>query len=292
MIKKIGIFGNIEKTKALTFAKQLYDWCLANNIRPFLERTLCEKIQRGAGCEIYNNKTKADLIISLGGDGFLLSVARDLYPSSIPVLSVNLGKLGFNSSLEPDRLFDFIKKHIKSPLPIQKRSLLKTCVIRDGEKIFDEIGMNDAVILKDTHSRMIVLDVRVDGEQIYELKADGLIVSTPTGSTAYNLSSGGPIIHPAEKLLLITPICPHSLTHRSIGIPNTSKVSITQKIEKSHEEAICIVDGHKWIKIDKNDVIIVEKAARPLNLIYEDGVKYYENLKRKMLWGGYPDEKK
>lgn len=292
MISKIGILGNIQKPKVISFAEEVAQWCVKNTIIPSIEESL---IKTSQSLKKYQKLDKdklnqQDVIITLGGDGFLLSAAKMIYPLQTPLLPVNLGKLGFNSVVNPDRLFKFISKHRKKAIPIQSRTMLNVKVVRNEKIIFNEVALNDIVITKETQSRMIALDLLIDNHHASEYRADGIIVSTATGSTAYNLSAGGPIVHPSVDSITITPICPHSLAVRTIVLPSDSKIEIRQKKIKTHEDIIAITDGHQWINLKENDRIIVLKAEFSINIVYEDSSKYYLRLKEKLFWGGFPDE--
>ncbi len=292
MIKKIGILANVLKPKALNFCGDISSYCKKNNISVFTDKSLSDNLKYNISNIILseNNFDEMDLVLILGGDGFLLSSAKSIYPSKVPILPVNLGKLGFNSILNPGDLFGFLDKYKDKKIPTQKRMMFQTQIIREGNIVFDEIGLNEIVIIKETHSRMIVFDLFIDNSHICEYKADGIIVATPTGSTAYNLSAGGPIIYPSIFSFVISPICPHSLTSRSIVIPESSEIELRQKVVKTHEDIIAIVDGHQSKKIIQGDRIITKKTDSYINIICEDHMHFYNNLKEKILWGGFPDE--
>ena len=182
-------------------------------------------------------KSQADLIITLGGDGTLIGFSRFLATPAIPIFGVNLGHLGFITEFTKKEFFEDLDNYFKNKFGSYTVSLFSATVYRNNKKIFSELFFNDAVVSKPDISRLVSLDVKVNDEHVYDLQADGIIVSSPYGSTAYSLAAGGPIIHPTVKNMLLTPICPHSLTHRPMCIPDHSQIYLRPIDKKTKSES-------------------------------------------------------
>jgi len=288
MIKKLAIFGNIAKEKVIAFTKEILSWCNEQKIEVFLEESLLKKLDIDSNYPIFNNtlSNDIDIILSLGGDGFLLNAAKMIYPSQTPILHINMGQLGFTSEIDPENVFSYLAELSNREIPIQTRNMLEVKVLRDNRVILEDVGLNDVVIQKDTHSRIVLLEMKIEKEAVANFYGDGLIISTPTGSTAYNLGAGGPILYPTLSCFVITPICPHNLAQRSIILPNDLSIEVIHRKRKSLESIVAIVDGHSWTKIDEGDRIIIKKSKFPINLVFEDNMHYFKNLKEKLHWGG------
>ena len=224
-----------------------------------------------------------DLIIVLGGDGTLLSAARAIGRREIPLFPVNLGGLGFLTAITVDELFPELERALRGEHRIAKRRFMHVEVLRDGEVIAAYDALNDAVITKITIARMIDLDTHVDEQFVCAYKADGLIISTPTGSTAYSLSAGGPIIFPAVPALCITPICPHTLTNRPLLVPDTSVIRVTSR--DPDESVYLTIDGQVGTPIRLNDVVVCHSSHFSLHLVRPPKQMYFDVLRQKLKWG-------
>jgi NAD+ kinase len=226
---------------------------------------------------------RADLIVALGGDGTLLSVARAAGTRSVPILGVNLGRLGFLTEINIDELFPALDKMLSGDLQVVSRNRLEV-VARRGER---ELGryhaLNDAVITKTTISRMIDLEAFADGVKVTTYHADGLIVSTPTGSTAYSLSAGGPLLVPGIEAIVMTPICPHSLTQRPLVLPQSAEIEIVVKVPGG--DVALTVDGQDGIELDDGDRVTVHRSAYPVGIVSSPFRNRYEILHEKLHWG-------
>ena len=198
------------------------------------------------------------MIIVLGGDGTLLSAARLVADRkrNVPVLGVNLGSLGFMAEVTLDELYDVLQKALAGKLEVEERMMLTASVIRDGKRVSRYTVLNDAVINKGALARMMELKVSVDESHLTTVKADGLILATPTGSTAYSLSAGGPIIHPALHCFVLTPICPHTLANRPIALPDT--VTVTAQLLSRSEEVTLTLDGQLGCPLERYDIVEVK----------------------------------
>ena len=225
----------------------------------------------------------ADLLIVLGGDGTLLSAARALKGHKVPILAVNLGGLGFLTSVTRDELYPVLEQVLAGKQQISERMMLNAQTVRGGTPAEQQIALNDAVINKAALARMLDFDVYVDRAQVGRYRADGLIVATPTGSTAYSLAAGGPIVHPHLDAFVITPICPHMLTNRPLVIPDTSRVEID--IAAAEEPVYLTLDGQVGFQLLPNDRVAICKSSSRVYFVQSPQKTYYEVLRSKLRWG-------
>ncbi len=225
---------------------------------------------------------RADLVIVLGGDGTLLSAARAIAGRDIPLFPVNLGGLGFLTAITIDSLFPDLERAFRGEHRIGKRKLLHCQLVRDGNVVGEYEALNDVVITKSAIARMIDLDAHVDQMFVCRYKADGLIVATPTGSTAYSLSAGGPIIFPSVGCLCLTPICPHMLTNRPVIVPETSIIRITCLAEG---QSFLTIDGQVGEPLQHNDQVICRSSAHTLLLVRPPNMLFFDVLRQKLKWG-------
>lgn len=224
---------------------------------------------------------KVDLAIVLGGDGTLLNVACILAPLDIPLVGVNQGRLGFLTDISIDTMQRTISGMLRGGYVTEKRMLLSASISRDGKRIFDSLAFNDVVIHRGNNSSMLEFEVRIDEEYLYNQRADGLIVSTPTGSTAYALSSGGPILHPSLEAIALVPVSPHTLSNRPIVLKSGSKLEI---LMHRSEEARVRFDGYTYFDLHGDDKVTVSKYSKPVSLLHPEGHSYYHTLREKLLW--------
>ena len=224
-----------------------------------------------------------DLMIVLGGDGTLLSAARAIGRREIPLFPVNLGGLGFLTAITVEELYPELQRALRSEHRIGKRKLLTTEVERDGEVVASYDALNDAVLTKAALARMIDLDTHVDEQFVCVYKADGLIISTPTGSTAYSLSAGGPIIFPSVPAICLTPICPHMLTNRPVLVPETSVIRV-----QSHgpdESVFLTIDGQIGGPLREGDTVVCRSSHYSLMLVRPPRMMFFDVLRQKLKWG-------
>ncbi len=224
---------------------------------------------------------RADLTIVVGGDGTLISCARLMAERGVPLVGVNLGRLGFLTDIPADGLESAIESVLDGDFVPEQRTLLAGGVRRGSQTLFSTLAFNDVVVSRGAMGSMIEFAVTVDGEFIYSLRADGLIVATPTGSTAYALSAGGPILHPSLQALALVPISPHTLSNRPIAIRGTSKVEITL-VRGIDARANFDVQAH-W-QLEPGDVVSVSAAPRPATLLHPKGYRYFSMLRQKLRW--------
>jgi NAD+ kinase len=224
-----------------------------------------------------------DLLIVLGGDGTLLSAARLAAERKVPILAVNLGGLGFLTTVSQDEIYSILEEIFTGKHRVSERVMLEAEIVRDGTVIRRQIALNDAVLNKAALARIMDLELRVDGEYVTTYKADGLILSTPTGSTAYSLAAGGPIVYPIVEAFVVTPICPHTLTNRPLVIPDF--VTIEVKFKAGDGTVFLTLDGQVGIELVPGDDIRVRKAAEKLLLVRPAKKTYFQILRNKLKWG-------
>ena len=234
-----------------------------------------------ATVEMASLPAKADLCIVVGGDGTLISCARLMAENGVPLVGVNLGRLGFLTDIPADSVQGAIEAVLEGEFAPEQRLLLAGSVRRGGKTMISELAMNDVVVSRGAQGSMIEFAVTVDGEFIYSLRADGLIVSTPTGSTAYALSVGGPILHPALSAIALVPISPHTLSNRPVALRSTSRVEITLV---RGPDARANFDMQAHFALEPNDVVTVAAAPKPVTLLHPKGYRYFAMLRQKLRW--------
>ena len=225
---------------------------------------------------------QVDLIIVLGGDGTLLSVSRSVGDLGTPLLGVNLGGLGFLTATTLDEMLPAVEALLEGRMVIDERMMLAARVRRGGAVVADLLALNDVVIMKSAMSRIIDFTVAVDGQAATAYRADGLIIATPTGSTAYSLSAGGPILFPTMDAVVITPICSHTLTNRPIVLPGTQRIEVTLR---ANQEVMLTVDGQVGVGLREDDVVEAQRAAARIRLARFPHKHFFSVLRTKLKWG-------
>ena len=277
-IRRAGIVIKPHAPSVETLLKELVDFFAGRGLECVLEDVAARKLGRSDGLTRSEVPQASDLVVVLGGDGTLLSVAHYAADAGVPVMGVNLGRLGFLTEIPTSEMFVTLETfladgdHLISPrwlLEVKTYTTVSQC-------------LNDIVITKGALARMIEYAIQIDGKEVAALKADGLIVSTPTGSTAYSLSAGGPIIHPQAPAILVTPICPHTLTFRPLIVSSASAVSIS--LLTGGEEVYLTLDGQRGGALVRNDVIEIRKAPHELQLITSLRRDYFDLVKEKLSW--------
>jgi NAD+ kinase len=283
-VRRIGIIAKTSNPQAATVMGDLVLWLRAR------ETAVCvqEEFSRLArpGVEVRPRDavtTGADMVLVLGGDGTLLSVARLLGDSGIPLLGVNLGTLGFLTELGVLEMYGALEKVLAGDFAIEERMRLTVGLIRAGARVAEYTVLNDAVITKGALARIIDLETFVDGEYVTTYKADGLIISTPTGSTAYSLSAGGPIVEPELAITLITPICPHTLTNRPLVVSGGSGIEVV--LPGPNEKVFLTLDGQEGRQLAEGDRVHVSPSPHRLRLIQTKGKRFHDVLRAKLHWG-------
>ncbi|MBM4322006.1 MAG: NAD(+) kinase [Deltaproteobacteria bacterium] len=288
-MKRIGIITKQNKPEAVLLTGKLMEWLGSKGIEVLIEESIIKAIRPTPTGPFLNGVKKeeipshAEMIIVLGGDGTLLSVARLMGKHEVPILGVNLGGLGFLTEITLEELYRVLERVIKGDFVTDERVVLTAAVIRRGEKRADFIVLNDAVINKGALARIIDIETTINGEYLTTYKSDGLIISTPTGSTAYNLSAGGPIVYPSLHCIIITPICSHTLTNRPIMIPDDVEVRAILKTKQ--QEVLLTLDGQQGFALEFGDTVVVKKAEGRILLIKSPYRHYFEVLREKLKWG-------
>jgi NAD+ kinase len=230
---------------------------------------------------------RVDMILVLGGDGTLLGMAGRIGQASadIPILGVNFGSLGFLTEVTLPEMYGALTAAIAGSAPVDERMMLRVRIEHDGQSIADRVVLNDVVVTQGALSRVIDVSVTVDDEFMMRIRADGVIVASPTGSTAYNLSSGGPILHPRVDGLSITPIAPHTLTNRPVVVPGSSNIRIQPFMPMALDEVFATFDGQSLLSLKSTHVVCVRRADKPLLLIRGSSRGYFQVLREKLKWG-------
>ncbi|MGE5028242.1 MAG: NAD kinase [Betaproteobacteria bacterium] len=225
---------------------------------------------------------QADLAVVLGGDGTMLNIARSLHTYGVPLVGVNQGRLGFLTDVSADAMLETMEEILNGDYLSEARFLLSVTIRRQGENVFEACAFNDAVVSKGATARLIELEVFVDGQFVCSQRSDGLIISTPTGSTAYALSSGWPILHPTLEAVVLVPICPHTLSNRPIAVNSESTI---ETLLLHADDARVHFDGQRHFDLQENDWVIVRRSKQMVRLLHPFGHSYYDMLRQKLHWG-------
>ena len=283
--KNIAIFAKVHDPRCQDVATELITWLESRNHTHLIEEHLARHLGRKDGMTRKEILQRAEMVVVLGGDGTLLSVARLFYGKEIPVLGINLGSLGFLTEVAVEELYFELERCLSGTHQISSRLRLEISVLRGGNvierySVLNEIVINRAGIL----ARIVNLRTKIDQRTLTNFKADGLIVSTPTGSTGYSMSAGGPVVHPQVNCIVITPICPHTLTNRPIIVTDQSVITIT--ITSSMDDKVCLtMDGQVGFELQEGDSVEVRKAPASTNLAVSRSRDYFEVLRAKLKWG-------
>jgi NAD+ kinase len=281
-MKTIHVVCKREKKDALEIAGEILRR-FGDRSNILMEEEAARQIGHRATFEMEHVGEGADVIVVLGGDGTLLSVSRHGKGWEVPIIGVNLGSLGFLTETTTEEFATTLDKVLKGDFNISKRIMLDVEVKREGAPIFGITILNDAVITKDALARIIDIETYVNEEYLTTYKADGLIVSTPTGSTGYSMAAGGPLIYPSLTNLIVTPICPHTLTNRPIILPES--VVIRAVLKSMDEKVILTLDGQVGFPLECADEVIVKKSSQTVHLVKSSSLGYFEILRTKLKWG-------
>ncbi len=281
-MKNIAIFAKVHDPRCQDVALQLISWLRGRGLVPLVEAHLARHI--GFTETIINDiPDKTDLVVVLGGDGTLISVARLIGDREVPILGVNLGSLGFLTEITLDELCASVDSYLSGEYKVSERIMLHVAVVRNGSIIEEKRVLNDLVINKGALARIIDLETTINGNYLTTFKGDGLIISTPTGSTGYSLSANGPILYPELECFVITPICPHTLTNRPIVVASDAQVTVELKCIK--EDVFLTLDGQVGVELKCGDEIRIRKAEKRTRLIISSSRDYFEILRTKLKWG-------
>ncbi|MBI4975155.1 NAD(+)/NADH kinase [Candidatus Peregrinibacteria bacterium] len=285
-LDKIGIITKRDNDHSQEFIKKNYDYLKKNKKKIFLDKNSFSLFANEKSYSKEDILNSCDLVIVLGGDGTLLKTARSSSKKKTLVFGVNMGTLGFLTECNHIKTFDCLDKIFAGQYFIDKRALLRVTTYRKNEKIETHLALNDAVINQGAFARLIKMNLEVNNRKLVSFEADGLIVSTPTGSTAHSLSAGGPIVHPQIQGLVVNPICPKSLSMRPIILPDTRQLTITIETQRKEESALIglTLDGQDMTILQYGDKIKFRRSKRSLYLVRVKN-KYYKMLRTKLNWG-------
>jgi NAD+ kinase len=281
MIRTVGLVAKYQERKAAQMVRWLIPWLKKRGKKVCVENGLA---RAGAqSCSKKEMALKADLIISLGGDGTLLNIAPLVERPEVPILVVNLGALGFITEVAVDELEPVLSKTLSGDYEVEKRMTLEVRVLGKNGRAHKFRVLNDVVIAKGARSRIIDLETYVGKDYLCTYRADGLIISTPTGSTAYSLAAAGPILEPTLGAIVLAPICPHTLTHRPIVVPSNAVIRVT--LRSFGDTVILIPDGQQGMRLNNGDRVEARDYGLPVSLIKLPSRSYYEILREKLKWG-------
>jgi NAD+ kinase len=268
----------------LNLAREVVAWCQARNLPLDVCPTTAKALKlSGNGIPSKEMVERADPIITLGGDGTLIGVARYVEGKSPVFVGVNFGNLGFLTEIRPDELMSVLDDVVKGGVKCAERLLIDVQVHRKGVIVFESRAVNDVVVQKGARSRLPQLDLAVNGHDVARIRADGIILSTPTGSTAYSLAAGGSIAHPSLSVILVTPICPHSLTTRPLILPGSAMVEV--ELPRFDDEVIVTVDGQVSAPLESGDIVKVSQAKQTVKFVVSREKSYFDILRTKLNWG-------
>jgi NAD+ kinase len=267
--QNVVIFTKPKQAQVARVAAELVDWFKARKVEASAD-------PKAAG--------KADIAVVVGGDGTLLAAARELRDRQVPILAINYGGLGFLTEVTMEEMHPALERVLAGEFSIEDRMMIDVAFSRGKKQIATHRALNDVVINRGTLSRLVELEARVDGHEVSLFRSDGLIVATPTGSTAYNLSAGGPIIFPTMRAMVLTPICSHTLTNRPIVLSSDVRVEITLQ-SSQEEEVYATVDGQVGVKMEPGDLLTIVKSHVAVKLIAPADKNYFDVLRGKLKWG-------
>lgn len=289
-IKRIAVVGNLKREGVKEVCGEIIQAAHEWEIEVVLREQMIKHLELDdKEADVHRGHLdECELIVTLGGDGTLLHTARAFYPLDVPLLAVNMGNLGFNTQASRHNHLEMLAKTVQGKAPIQERMLLETTLIQDGEELIKTTALNDLVVSKKTESRVVHLDCTIDGEFACRYSGDGLLVSTPTGSTAYNLATGGPLIHPSLAVYSLTAICSTRNGVQPLVIPAESQLEFTWQAQKDREQVVICIDGQELHNFPENAKLRIDRAAHPLRLVQNENLHYFERLNQKIGWGGLP----
>jgi NAD+ kinase len=280
----IGIISRPRRSNLAAVVPPLLDWFRTRGIKVFYDTETAGALHTpSTGLERDEVAKNSQLLLVLGGDGTLLAAARVAAPLGIPILPINMGSLGFLTSFKLEEMYPALEETLAGRLPSSERVMLDVELEREGQVVERQTVLNEAVINKGALARMIEVELLIDAEFICRYRVDGLIVATPTGSTAYSLSAGGPIVHPSVESWIITPICPHTLSDRPVVIRDSSSVEVD--LSAGTESVFLTLDGQTGIPMQPADRVRMTRAAERLKLIQPQKKSYFEILHSKLKWG-------
>jgi NAD+ kinase len=287
-IRRIGVIVKPHQAEALKTLCQLAEWFHERGLvlvgGPEIER---ERIEHETGCVVevveLDGLAGVDLLLVLGGDGTMIAAARLLGERRVPVLGINYGNLGYLAEFRMDEMFPALEYILAGDYRLEHREMLAVELFRGDERLMQSRVLNDVVINKSALARIIEIEAYLDGQFVNSFRADGLIVSTPTGSTAYNLSAGGPVIYPSMNAVVITPICPFTLSNRPIVVPNDALIEL--RLQTPDEEVVLTLDGQVGQPLAAGDRVLISKSETTFDIVTPTNRNYFDVLRDKLRWG-------
>ncbi len=283
-MKRVGIIARPDRVEAADVVARLTEWLTRRDRTPVVEKDTAGLVPGLPAIVVVKSElpSHSDLIVVLGGDGTLLSVARMVGDLGVPILGVNLGGLGFLTATTLEEMFPALEAVFAGQILLDDRMMLVARVVRRGERLAEYAALNDVVITKSAMSRIINLSVSVEGQYATAYRADGLIISTPTGSTAYSLSAGGPILFPTMDAVVLTPICSHTLTNRPIVLPGSQRIEVTLLAD---QDVMLTLDGQVGLALREHDTVEVRQAPARIRLVRFPHKDFFSVLRAKLKWG-------
>lgn len=285
-IQRVGIISRPRRSDLAVVVPPLLKWLQARGVHASYDEETATSLDLPGAPQSESRDQLAqcsDLLLVLGGDGTLLAAARVAAPCHIPILPINLGSLGFLTSFTVEELYPALEDTLLGRYSVSERVMLNVALQRSGHVLDRRSVLNEAVVNKGTLARMIEMELRIDDDFVCRYRVDGLIVASPTGSTAYSLSAGGPIVHPAVESIVITPICPHTLSDRPLVVRDTSHIEA--KLLGDTDTVYLTLDGQKGIPMQSEDQVTISRATEKLKLIQPPRKSYFEILRSKLKWG-------
>jgi len=284
-MKSAAIISKPAKPELATILRELLTWFSQREYKVYLDEESSQYVE-GDGPETvaraHLGARKPDFALVLGGDGTLLSAARAVAHEGVPILAVNLGSLGFLTEVPLSEMYSTLDAVDAGLCPIEQRAVIDAAVCRDNEQLVHHFALNDVVVNKSALSRLVDFDLLIDGAFVFRYKADGVIISTPTGSTAYSLAAGGPVLMPSVQSFVVTPVCPHALTHRPLVVRDNAQIEL--RVETGAEEAFLSIDGQVGMPLRQGDRVICQRASHAVQLLRVRRT-FFEVLRNKLKWG-------
>lgn len=281
--KAVAILSKPSKPELSEIVPPLTEWLKQRGYEVIFDQQTASYVAGSRGIERSQvARLQPEFAIVLGGDGTLLSAARAVAPANIPILAVNLGSLGFLTEVPLDEMYHTLEKVLECTCPTDKRTMLTCELKRDGEVLHSFTALNDVVVNKSAIARLVGFDLSINERYVFGYKADGVIIATPTGSTAYSLAAGGPVLMPEVSAFQITPVCPHSLTHRPVVVPETATIMI--QVRSNGEAAFLTIDGQVGEPLKEGDQVVCRKASHCVKLL-QTKQSFFEVLREKLKWG-------
>ncbi len=284
-MNRIGLIANASKPDALKLLTDLVDWLTEQGIEVLVENEPAGLIGRDAIGASETEVVSTDLIVVLGGDGTILRASRLAAPRGTPIMGVHFGQYGFITEVHPPEAKSALQRVLSGDYQISERLMLRVRLTRNDVEVGSWTALNDVVVSKGPLARLLSLHTSVCDKPIATYAADGIIVSTPTGSTAYSLSAGGPVVNPNVAVMIITPICPHTLNARSLVVPDTESIQIAAECRGDESDVMLTVDGQLGIRMQSNDILDVSRAEFAAKIVTWDPWSFYAKLQSRLRWG-------